>query len=113
MRTRSASIGGMSSGISVRISCPCQDGGMSDSTPETNASTEKTETFAKVVSPDVVKKTMSSKPDVATLKAYSAALDAMDKKNDAKAIELLKQVHNKYPDFEPAVRHLSKLGVTV
>lgn len=83
------------------------------SSTKSSASTEKTETFAKAVSPDVVKKTMSSKPDVATLKAYSAALDEMDRKNNAKAIELLKQVHNKYPDFEPAVRNLSKLGVTV
>jgi len=83
-------------------------------TPGTkSASTEKTETFAKVVAPDVVKKTMSTKVDVATLKTYSTALDEMERKNNAKAIELLKQVHNKYPDFEPAVRNLSKLGVTV
>lgn len=82
-------------------------------TTKSSASTEKTETFAKVVSPDVVKKTMSTKVDVATLKTYSAALDQMEQKNNAKAIELLKQVHNKYPSFEPAVRNLSKLGVTV
>lgn len=68
------------------------------------------ETFARVVSPDVVKKTMSTKLDVATMKTYSKALDEIDKKNKATAITLLKEVAAKYPEFEPAQANLKKLG---
>jgi TolB-like protein len=62
------------------------------------------------ISPDVVKKTMSTKLDVATMKTYSSALDEIDKKNKAKAITLLKEVAAKYPEFEPAQRNLKNLG---
>lgn len=73
--------------------------------------TAPTETFARVVSPDVVKKTMSTKLDVATMKTYSKALDEIDKKNKATAITLLKEVAAKYPEFAPAKDNLKKLGV--
>ena len=53
------------------------------------------------------------KLDVATMKLYSNALDEMDKKNTTKAIALLKQVHDKFPEFEPANRNLEKLGQRV
>jgi TolB-like protein len=53
------------------------------------------------------------KLDVATMKVYSNALDEMDKKNNTKAIALFRQVHDKFPDFEPANRNLEKLGQKV
>lgn len=53
---------------------------------------------------------MKVKLDAPTLKIYSNALDEMDKKNNAKAVELLKEVLAKFPSFEPAERNLRKLG---
>jgi TolB-like protein len=70
--------------------------------PATNA---QIETFAKPVSPKVMK----SKLDMATMKIYSNALDEMDKRNSAKAATLFKQVLAKFPDFEPAQKNLDKL----
>ncbi|HTE48089.1 MAG TPA: CsgG/HfaB family protein [Gemmatimonadaceae bacterium] len=67
-----------------------------------------TETYAKPVS----EKSMKVKLDVATMKVYSNALDEMDKKNNAKAIELFKVVNAKFPDFEPASNNLRKLSPT-
>ena len=76
----------------------------------------KTPAPAKVVaSVDLYRKPMSEKSknvklDASTLKVYSAALDEIDKKNVAKAKTLLKQVLDKYDDWEPAKRELDKLG---
>ncbi|HVX39010.1 MAG TPA: CsgG/HfaB family protein [Gemmatimonadaceae bacterium] len=53
---------------------------------------------------------MHIKLDIATMKVYSNALDEMDKKNNAKAVALFKQVTQKYPEFEPALNNLEKLG---
>lgn len=53
---------------------------------------------------------MHIKLDIATMKVYSNALDEMDKKNSAKAVALFKQVTAKYPEFEPAINNLAKLG---
>lgn len=64
------------------------------------------ETFAKPVSPKVMK----TKLDIATMRLYSNALDEIDRKNPDKAIKLLKQVLAKYPDFEPARRNLETLS---
>jgi TolB-like protein len=64
------------------------------------------ETFAKPVSPKVMK----TKLDIATMRLYSNALDEIDRKNPDKAVKLLKQVLAKYPDFEPARRNLEKLS---
>jgi len=64
------------------------------------------ETYAKPISP----RAMKVKLDIGTMKIYSNALDEMDKKNSAKATELLKQVLAKFPDFEPAQRNLDKLS---
>lgn len=52
----------------------------------------------------------NKRPDAATLKVYSAALDAMDKKDNAKAKELLQQVVKKYDGWEPALRQLKKVS---
>jgi TolB-like protein len=78
----------------------------------TPASANGAETYAKVVAPSVVNKTMSVKLSAADMKTYSSALDEMDKKNNAKAITLLKQVAAANPDFEPAHRNLVKLGAS-
>jgi hypothetical protein len=64
------------------------------------------ETYAKPISP----RAMKAKLDIGTMKVYSNALDQIDKKNPAKATELLKQVLAKFPDFEPAQRNLDKLS---
>ena len=64
------------------------------------------ETYAKPISP----RAMKAKLDIGTMKIYSNALDEMDRKNAAKATELLKQVLSKFPDFEPAQRNLDKLS---
>ena len=40
---------------------------------------------------------MKVKLDAPTLKIYSNALDEMDKKNNAQAIKLLKEVTSKFP----------------
>lgn len=55
-------------------------------------------------------KSKAIKPDAATLKVYSAALDEMDKKNTAKAKQLLQQVLAKYDGWEPAERQLKKIS---
>ena len=66
-----------------------------------------TEVYAKgSTSPNAMK----VKLDGAALKVYSSALDEMDKKNNAKAIALLKDVLKQFPGFEPAERNLKKLG---
>jgi TolB-like protein len=49
--------------------------------------------------------------DVPTAKLYTRALDAMDDKDNAKAIDLFKQVLAKAPDFTPATQKLEQLGV--
>ena len=78
--------------------------------PPNPARPPNSETYAKVVSGATVEKTMRTKLDAPTMKLYSRALDEMDAKNNPKAAELLRQVINKYPDFEPAQRNLAKLG---
>jgi hypothetical protein len=55
-------------------------------------------------------KSRNVKLDAATLKIYSAALDEIDRKNKAKAKELLQQVLHKYDGWEPAQRELDKLS---
>lgn len=52
----------------------------------------------------------NKKPDVATLKLYSSALDAIDRKDKPKAKELLQQVLKKYDGWEPAQRQLEKIS---
>ena len=61
------------------------------------------------LSTNVVEKTMKTKLDAAAMKLYSRALEEMDAKNNAKAAELLRQVKERFPDFEPAQRNLDKL----
>lgn len=85
------------------------DAGASKAAPAqsgTPAKSGEVEHFAKPVS----EKSMKVKLDVATMKLYSTALDEADKKNNARAAELFKQVLAKYADFEPAQRQLDKLA---
>ena len=83
---------------------PAQSGGAIGSSKSAQA-----ETFAKVLPASVVEKTMKTKLDAATMKLYSKALDEMDANNKEKAVDLLKQVKAKSPEFEPAQRNLDKL----
>jgi len=50
------------------------------------------------------------KLDPATLKLYSSALDEIDKKNNAKAKDLLQQVLKRVDGWEPAERQLKKIS---
>jgi len=78
------------------------------STAPSKSATMEVEHYAKPIShPEKLKQT---KLDVATMKLYSTALDEVDKNNNAKAIELFKQVLAKYQDFEPAQRQLDRLS---
>jgi len=81
---------------------PAQSGG-----PTSSSTTAQAETYAKVLPAAVVEKTMKTKLDAATMKLYSKALDEIDAHNKDKAIDLLKQVKSKSPDFEPAQRNRS------
>jgi len=83
---------------------PAQSGG-----PTSSSKTAQAETYAKVLPPTVVEKTMKSKLDAAHMKMYSKALDEIDANNKDKAVDLLKQVKAMFPDFEPAQRNLEKL----
>jgi len=83
---------------------PAQSGG-----PTSSSTTAQAETYAKVLPAAVVEKTMKTKLDAATMKLYSKALDEIDAHNKDKAIDLLKQVKSKSPDFEPAQRNLDRL----
>jgi len=51
--------------------------------------------------------------DMATAKLYTKGLDAMDDKDNSKAIAFFKQVHEKAKDFTPATQKLEELGVKV
>ena len=84
---------------------PAQSGSPAAKTTTAQAST--TEQYAK---PVTKMESMKVKLDAPTLKIYSNALDEMDKKNNAQAIKLLKEVTTRFPGFEPAERNLKKLG---
>jgi TolB-like protein len=99
---------------------PVQAGSPATSSATTKTASTKSQTaaatkpalevehYAKAVTqPEKLKQT---KLDVATMKIYSDALDEVDKKNNAKAITLFKQVLTKYQGFEPAQRQLDKLA---
>jgi len=87
-------------------SAPAQSGyGTKTATAPSNAANAVL--FAKpTTKPDAMK----VKLDAPTLKVYSQALDAMDAKDNTKAIALFKQVLAKFENFEPAQRNLEKLG---
>lgn len=61
-----------------------------------------TVTYAKPLSQAEVKKLQSVKLDARTMLIYSRALDAKDRKENAKAKQLAEQVVAKYPSFSPA-----------
>ena len=63
-----------------------------------------TVTYAKALSPAELKKLDSPKAklDPRTMLIYSRALDAKDRKENAKAKQLAEQVIAKYPEFSPA-----------
>jgi TolB-like protein len=91
-------------GDAAKTAAPAQSG-----SPATKsaAPASTTELYAKPVTKT---ESMKVKLDAPTLKIYSNALDEMDKKNNAKAKELLGQVLKAFPGFEPAERNLKKLS---
>ena len=84
-------------------SAPAQSGAPASASAKASTNVEQ---YAKPMS----EKSKQVKLDGATLKLYSNALDEIDRKNTAKAKELLKQVLAKYENWEPAQRQLEKLG---
>jgi TolB-like protein len=91
-------------GDAAKQAAPAQSG--SPAAKPASAPASGVEQFAKPVS----QKSMQTKLDGATLKLYSSALDEMDKKNKAKAKQLLEQVIAKFPEFEPAINQLKKVS---
>jgi TolB-like protein len=86
-------------------------GASSSPPPASNpARPPNSETFARELPAPIVQKTMKAKLDAPTMKLYSRALDEMDAKNKTKAVELLRQIVTKYPNFEPAQRNLDRLA---
>lgn len=92
-------------GDAAKQAAPAQSGSPA-AKPAASAPASNVEQFTKPVS----QKSMQTKLDGATLKLYSSALDEMDKKNKAKAKQLLEQVVAKFPDFEPAKNQLAKVS---
>jgi TolB-like protein len=86
----------------VRKSAPAQSGAASAAA----AKPVEIVNFAKEQSA----RSKAIRPDAATLKVYSAALNEIDRKNNQKAKELLQQVLKKYDGWEPAQRQLDHLG---
>jgi TolB-like protein len=74
------------------------------------AAEAKNQEFAKTLKAEELKMLRSVKLDARTMLVYSRALDAKDRKENAKAISLFKQVKDKYPNFQPAADNLQQLG---
>jgi TolB-like protein len=91
-------------GDAAKAAAPAQSGSPAAKTAPAASTTEM---YAKAVTKT---ESMKVKLDAPTLKIYSNALDEMDKKNNAQAIKLLKEVLTKFNGFEPAERNLKKLG---
>lgn len=96
-------------GDAAKTAAPAQSGqpAASKAAATPAASASNTDLYAKPVTKT---ESMKVKLDAANLKLYSKALDEMDKKNNAEAIKLLKQVLANFSGFEPAERNLKKLG---
>jgi TolB-like protein len=80
------------------------------STPKTAPAATSTRDTVLYAKPTTKPDAMKVKLDAPALKLYSQALDAMDAKDNTKAIALLKQVLDKFRGFEPAERNLKRLG---
>lgn len=91
-------------GDASKSATPAQSG---SPVTKTAPAASTTELYAKPVTNGA---SMKVKLDAPALKLYSQALDEMDKKNNAQAIKLLKQVLAQFNGFEPAERNLKKLG---
>ena len=80
------------------------------STPKTAPATSTPPASVRYAKPTTNQDALTVKLDAPALKLYSQALNAMDAKDNAKAIALFKQVLDRFPGFEPAERNLKKLG---
>ena len=106
-QTGSTSYGSATSGGPKSGASSASTGGSTPKTAATATSTRDTVLYAKpTTKPDAMK----VKLDAPALKLYSQALDAMDAKDNTKAIALLKQVLDRFQGFEPAERNLKRLG---
>ncbi|MEO5568633.1 MAG: CsgG/HfaB family protein [Gemmatimonadaceae bacterium] len=65
--------------------------------------------YANRLTPAEKQKLESVKLDARTMLIYSRALDAKDRKENAKALALFQQVSAKYPAFDPAAKNIQAL----
>ena len=79
-------------------------------TSKTASATSTPPASVRYAKPTTNQDALTVKLDAPALKLYSQALNAMDAKDNAKAIALFKQVLDRFPGFEPAERNLKKLG---
>jgi hypothetical protein len=66
--------------------------------------------YAKQLDAAEIKQVQSVKLDARTMLIYSRALDAKDRKDNARARQLAQQVKDKYPAFSPAVQLIADLA---
>jgi TolB-like protein len=66
--------------------------------------------YAKQLTAAEKQKLESVKLDARTMLLYSRGLDAKDRKENARAVALFKQVKEKYPSFQPALDQLQSLN---
>lgn len=77
--------------------------------PSSTKSTTNVEEYHKPLTLEEKKKLESVKLDARTMLIYSRALDAKDRKENAKALALFQQVSAKYPTFDPAAKNIEAL----
>jgi TolB-like protein len=89
---------------------PTQQSQPAAAAPATKPAASGNDLYAKRISAEQVKRLESVKLDARTMLVYSRALDAKDKKDNAKAKALFQQVVDKYPSFDPAKENLKAVS---
>lgn len=83
---------------------------MAESKPAASKPAEPKAGEAKPMAPTTKTAPATVKMDMRTAMLYSKALEAEDAGNKTQAVELFRQVVNKFPSFGPAKAHLTKNG---
>ena len=79
-------------------------------TPAATKPAENVQLYAKPLDAAEIKKVQAVKLDARTMLIYSRALDAKDRKDNARARQLAQQVKDKYPTFTPAEQLIAELA---
>jgi TolB-like protein len=77
---------------------------------EAKVDADKSTKVASAANPSTRTAPAQPKMDVRTVMLYSKALEEEDAGNKTKAVELYRQVVDKFPDYAPAKQKISKLG---